>query len=79
MQPLARGFGPSQTGITQQYISRETLSEGGWVSANASTGRSAFWVADYYGRSNRMAKSGAHSLAREPYGYAFFKRLPLRG
>jgi hypothetical protein len=47
----------SQQGVFQQYISPNTMQAGDWVEADAKSGRSRVWVAEYYRRSDRIHKA----------------------
>jgi hypothetical protein len=55
--PAGELCGLSQQGITQQYISSLIMSSRDWLAADAKTGRSAVWVADYYNAADRTMVS----------------------
>lgn len=46
--------GLSQQGITQQYTDAMIMQERDWVLADAKTGKSAVWVADFYAASEKV-------------------------
>lgn len=46
--------GLSQQGITQQYTNARIMWERDWVLADAKTGKSAVWVADFYSASEKL-------------------------
>jgi hypothetical protein len=53
-RPNAELWGLSQQGINRQYIPHLVMDSGDFYIADAKTGRSRMWVAEYYNRASKM-------------------------